>query len=111
MPSNDSSFRSEVHRLQTAEGALYTGQAFVVAHGLLAGEYFRGDISANNIDAIQRFFLLDVGLLALVREAIFLDVNLKVLSHFVMVQYFAHAQADILLAAQRALGAARGPGN
>src|ERR1039458_2953169 len=55
----------QVHRLQTAEGALYTGQAFVVAHGLLAGEHFRGDIGANDIDAVQRFFLLDVGLLAL----------------------------------------------
>jgi hypothetical protein len=78
---------------------------------LLTGENFRREIGTNHINTIQGLFFLDIGLLALIREVVFLDMNSKVLTHFVVVQHFAHAQANVLLAAQGALVTARGRGH
>src|ERR1700739_3481448 len=84
----------QVYSFQTTKGALHTRQALIIAHGLLAGHRFGGDVSANDINAMQRFFLLDIGVFARISEAVVFDLNLKMLSHFIAVQYLAGAQSD-----------------
>ena len=50
----------------------------------------RENLKADDIDAIQRGFAFDVGLLALTTESIFLDEQVEMLTHLIAAQNLSH---------------------
>lgn len=84
----------QVHTLEAAKGPLDRRQVLVLANGLGTGKRGRSHIGAQNIDAIQCGFAIDVGLLALIGEVILFQRERKVFGHLVPSQYLTHFQRD-----------------
>ena len=89
----------QVDGLETAKGSFHSREAFITGHDLFAGQGVGFDAGANDVDPVQALLAFDVGLFALVVEAVFFDSQLKVLAHLIAVEDLAGAHPDILLAA------------
>jgi hypothetical protein len=90
----------EIDGLDRAEGALDEGEALVCGDRLGGGEGRDRHGGANDVEAVEGGFVIDVIGLAHGGEAVVGDGELEVLGHLVAIEHLADRHADLVFAAQ-----------
>ena len=91
----------EIDGLEAAEGALDAGEVFIGPDGRGGVERFGLEVGAQDIDAVEHGFGVDLFGLARERQIVVGDGDGEVLGHLVVIDHGADRECDLVLAAQR----------